>query len=347
MPMAFSSRFLLPLLLLSTSFCSSTKCFTFEEETIGFAQRERSLADDNTCGPVNCLNGICSTSIIFPFYQCTCNEGWQSPLNLSWIPCVLPNCSFDLGCDNTSLSAPPPAVSPTTDAFSLCALPICGNGECVASSNSSLLYECKCNGGSINLFNSANGYCIPQCAAGAELKSRYQAKICNYSHHLWIFIAADGMAFLEDYLIFIHLYQTGKESPDSVVICKLEEVEELVEKVGNVDMVIHDKDSGRSHGFGFVTMSSIENCNAAIGKGNWQSRGFGFVTIFTEAEVHEALNKMDCASVQGRNLRVNIVAKDLSLELISPRKYAWWGFNLRPEAVIWRFGLPLSADNIK
>ncbi|KAI5067517.1 hypothetical protein GOP47_0018045 [Adiantum capillus-veneris] len=40
------------------------------------------------------------------------------------------------------------------------------------------------------------------------------------------------------------------------------------QKVGSVDMVevIHDKNSGRSRGFGFVTMNSIEDCNVAIEK---------------------------------------------------------------------------------
>ncbi|MCO5560693.1 hypothetical protein L7F22_014310 [Adiantum nelumboides] len=158
--MDFSAKFLLLLLLLSTSHPF------LEDGTIGFAQRDRSLAD-NSCGPVNCVHGVCSGSVTVPFYKCLCNEGWQSPLNASWIPCVLPNCSLDIGCGNTSLSAPPPAISPTLESFSLCALPICGDGDCVASSNSSLSYECKCNAGSTNIFNSSNGYCIPQCAIGA------------------------------------------------------------------------------------------------------------------------------------------------------------------------------------
>ncbi|MCO5559489.1 hypothetical protein L7F22_013090 [Adiantum nelumboides] len=159
--MEFFAKFLLLLLFLSASHPF------FEDRTTGFAQRDRSLAD-NTCGPVNCVNGVCSVSVEFPFYKCTCNKGWKSPLNASWIPCVLPNCSLDLSCgNNTSLSAPPPAFSPTLDSFSLCLLPICGNGDCVASSNSSLSYECKCNAGSTNIFNSSNGYCIQQCAIGA------------------------------------------------------------------------------------------------------------------------------------------------------------------------------------
>eukprot|EP00250_Pteridium_aquilinum_P005643 c15710_g1_i1 orf=511-1374(-) len=165
--------------------------------------------------------------------------------------------------------------------------------------------------------------------------------------------------------------------------CNSEELAGVFQKIGSVDMVevIYDKESGRSRGFGFVTMSTVEDCNAAIQKldgadyagrslrvnfpnrnrgdgpaprsprmdsnnnanklfvGNlsWgvdqamleelfsehgkvlearvvndretgRSRGFGFVTMSTEAEVNEALNKMDGASVEGRNLRVNMAA---------------------------------------
>ncbi|KAI5068437.1 hypothetical protein GOP47_0016782 [Adiantum capillus-veneris] len=165
--------------------------------------------------------------------------------------------------------------------------------------------------------------------------------------------------------------------------CNSEELAGVFQKVGSVDMVevIYDKESGRSRGFGFVTMSSVEDCNTAIEKldgadyagrtlrvnfpnrnrgdaptpraprmdqnnsnklfvGNlaWgvddgmlhdlfsehgkvlearvvndretgRSRGFGFVTMSTEAEVNQALNKMDGAAIEGRNLRVNMAGE--------------------------------------
>ncbi|KAH7332368.1 hypothetical protein KP509_20G084200 [Ceratopteris richardii] len=163
--------------------------------------------------------------------------------------------------------------------------------------------------------------------------------------------------------------------------CNSEELASVFQNVGSVDMVevIYDRESGRSRGFGFVTMSSMEDCNAAIQKldgadyagrtlrvnfpvrnkgespprsfrasnnsnklfvGNlaWgvddamlgemfseygqvldarvvndretgRSRGFGFVTMSSEAEVNEAMNKMDGASVEGRNLRVNMAGQ--------------------------------------
>lgn len=165
--------------------------------------------------------------------------------------------------------------------------------------------------------------------------------------------------------------------------CNSEELAGVFQKAGGVDMVevIYDKDTGRSRGFGFVTMSSLEDCNAAIQKldgadyagrtmrvnfpnrnrgdgppprsprmessnvnklfvGNlaWgvdgamleelfsehgtvlearivndretgRSRGFGFVTMSSEAEMNEALNKMDGAAVEGRNLRVNMAGE--------------------------------------
>ncbi|KAH7278979.1 hypothetical protein KP509_38G067800 [Ceratopteris richardii] len=52
--------------------------------------------------------------------------------------------------------------------------------------------------------------------------------------------------------------------------CNSEELAGVFQKVGSVDMVevIYDRESGRSRGFGFVTMSSLEDCNNAIEKLN-------------------------------------------------------------------------------
>jgi len=62
-------------------------------------------------------------------------------------------------------------------------------------------------------------------------------------------------------------------------------LEELFGEHGKVveARVVNDRDTGRSRGFGFVTMAS-------------------------DAEMNEALNKMDGAAVEGRNLRVNVAA---------------------------------------
>jgi cold-inducible RNA-binding protein len=37
-----------------------------------------------------------------------------------------------------------------------------------------------------------------------------------------------------------------------------------------------------------------------------RSRGFGFVTYSTEAEAHEAINRMNDTELDGRRIRVNI-----------------------------------------
>ncbi|KAH7440489.1 hypothetical protein KP509_04G110100 [Ceratopteris richardii] len=58
------------------------------------------------CELVKCLKGKCVNSSSFPFYECACDAGWKSPFKASWMPCILPNCSIDLTCANTSMEAP-------------------------------------------------------------------------------------------------------------------------------------------------------------------------------------------------------------------------------------------------
>ncbi|KAI5072139.1 hypothetical protein GOP47_0012245 [Adiantum capillus-veneris] len=44
------------------------------------------------CGIIDCVNGNCSSIEEPPFYTCSCEPGWASPLNLSYMPCVAPEC---------------------------------------------------------------------------------------------------------------------------------------------------------------------------------------------------------------------------------------------------------------
>lgn len=57
--------------------------------------------------------------------------------------------------------------------------------------------------------------------------------------------------------------------------CNSEEVAEVFQKVGSVEMVevIYDRESGRSRGFGFVTMTSMEDAEAAVEKLNGADYG--------------------------------------------------------------------------
>lgn len=129
------------------------------------------IGSDLACRFARCLKGQCVNTSSFPFYKCECNEGWASPFSRSWLPCILPNCSIDLTCDNSSASPAPPPTAPLIGAISdICSLPVCGNGVCVTNttaSNSTDDYECRCNTGYVNLGNQSDGYCIHKCSIGA------------------------------------------------------------------------------------------------------------------------------------------------------------------------------------
>ncbi|MBA0757221.1 hypothetical protein Gotri_020331 [Gossypium trilobum] len=134
----------------------------------------------------------------------------------------------------------------------------------------------------------------------------------------------------------------------------------LFEKAGTVEIaeVIYNRDTEQSRGFGFVTMSSIEEAEKAVEQFNrycqdlfravvkapichlddtgshdkknyiWsalsysisryatnmsvehtetgRSRGFGFVTMSSETELNDAIAALDGQSLDGRAIRVNV-----------------------------------------
>ncbi|KAK6138767.1 hypothetical protein DH2020_027489 [Rehmannia glutinosa] len=94
--------------------------------------------------------------------------------------------------------------------------------------------------------------------------------------------------------------------------------------------VLYDRNTGRSRGFAFVTMSSIEECNTVIQNldgsiltqafqeyGNvvgarvlydgetGRSRGYGFVSYETKAEMETALQALN-GELEGRAMRVSL-----------------------------------------
>ncbi|MCO5555419.1 hypothetical protein L7F22_008965 [Adiantum nelumboides] len=126
------------------------------------------------CELAKCLKGQCINSTSFPFYKCECNAGWQAPFGASWLPCILPNCSIDLTCANKSAVAPAPSVAAPlfSGGLDVCALHVCGNGECIRNGSSTRNatddYECMCDPGYVNFGNKADGYCIRKCSVGAD-----------------------------------------------------------------------------------------------------------------------------------------------------------------------------------
>ncbi|CAM6028201.1 unnamed protein product [Sphagnum balticum] len=136
------------------------------------------------CNGVDCQQGQCvvlsnnsyPTNILSP-YECQCNPGWTTmeslvtglPLLLT-LPCTVPNCTLNIGCDG----APAPAVeAPLTlqNISSPCLLPqVCGNGQCVVTDYTKYppAFECQCNPGYFNIGNLTAGYCVSSCELGAS-----------------------------------------------------------------------------------------------------------------------------------------------------------------------------------
>ncbi|KAJ6351436.1 hypothetical protein OIU78_007371 [Salix suchowensis] len=109
----------------------------------------------------------------------------------------------------------------------------------------------------------------------------------------------------------------------------------MVEGVKEEPHVLYHRDTGRSRGFAFVTMSSLEDCNAVIENldgsvtsesltqafqeyGNvvgarvlydgetGKSRGYGFVCYSTKEEMETALQSLNGVELEGRALRVSL-----------------------------------------
>lgn len=120
----------------------------------------------NLCGKGNCL---ASNDSAFG-YTCECDSGWkqsgdQDDKSLKFLPCVIPNCSFNNNCVNAS--APPPNNDkPTSSFLDPCFWTDCGGGKCVKTS--AFKSTCECGDGYYNLFNATNFPCYKQCAFGAD-----------------------------------------------------------------------------------------------------------------------------------------------------------------------------------
>ncbi|XP_073223549.1 RNA-binding protein CP31B, chloroplastic-like [Cicer arietinum] len=87
----------------------------------------------------------------------------------------------------------------------------------------------------------------------------------------------------------------------------------LFEHVGTVEVaeVIYNRDTDRSRGFEFVTMSTMEEVEKVVNKSNSfrpvDHYGFGFVAMSSENDVNEAINALDGQSLNERALRVHVV----------------------------------------
>ncbi|KAK1309959.1 hypothetical protein QJS10_CPA08g00305 [Acorus calamus] len=143
-----------------------------------------SPALDEMCKHVECGQGTCMSSINETFgYICECDQGWSRYAgNLSYMPCVIPNCyanlvnisylpcfaecsvegdcaSHGIGLSNSKASSNPPSSSASSEsnsAHSIHSLKLddicnksveCGKGTCKSSMDYTFGFACECDQG--------------------------------------------------------------------------------------------------------------------------------------------------------------------------------------------------------
>ncbi|KAK6929915.1 hypothetical protein RJ641_004009 [Dillenia turbinata] len=133
---------------------------------------------DDVCKEIKCGKGNCKAeSNATFFFVCECDAGWkqtlESDLNskFRFLPCVIPNCTFDYTCQNTNSSYPAQMKEKPTDTsvFDPCNWTYCGAGTC--NRTSSLTHKCECSEGYANLLNVSSFPCFRDCSLGMDCKS--------------------------------------------------------------------------------------------------------------------------------------------------------------------------------
>ncbi|XP_075488277.1 uncharacterized protein LOC142527381 [Primulina tabacum] len=130
---------------------------------------ENVCQESDLCGKGNCL---ASNNSAFG-YKCECDSGWKQSgdtgdESLKFLPCVIPNCSWNNSCVNASAPAPN-NDKPTSSFLDPCFWTDCGPGKCVKTSV--FRSTCLCEDGFYNLFNATNFPCYKQCAFGVDCTS--------------------------------------------------------------------------------------------------------------------------------------------------------------------------------
>ncbi|KAL1220674.1 hypothetical protein V5N11_003377 [Cardamine amara subsp. amara] len=125
------------------------------------------ICKEDACGKGKCKESSNST---FNFmYECECDNGWkQFDNHLKFLPCVIPNCTFDLTCGEAASPAQPKTPPKDNNASFLdaCQWVDCGGGFC--NNTKPFLYSCDCREGYQNLMNITTFPCLKECALGMD-----------------------------------------------------------------------------------------------------------------------------------------------------------------------------------
>ncbi|KAK4757671.1 hypothetical protein SAY87_018972 [Trapa incisa] len=119
---------------------------------------------EQLCKTVECGKGSCKPPSSNPLsYECECDAGWKKFEDISFFPCVIPNCSLDTSCME-GVSSPKENTNRTI--LDPCYWADCGGGTC--NKTSIFTYECVCQEGYYNLLNTSIFPCFKQCAIGLD-----------------------------------------------------------------------------------------------------------------------------------------------------------------------------------
>ncbi|XP_023537938.1 uncharacterized protein LOC111798832 [Cucurbita pepo subsp. pepo] len=135
---------------------------------------------DKICDEVNCGKGNCTTDDVYPFFKCECDSGWKrtrdSDDDLTFLPCVIPNCSLDYGCQSAPPPVPDKPVPRNSSFFNPCYWAYCGEGTC--EKNNTYAHTCECSSGFYNLLNISAFPCYSDCTIGSDC-AKLGIKVAN------------------------------------------------------------------------------------------------------------------------------------------------------------------------
>ncbi|KAL2325395.1 hypothetical protein Fmac_024453 [Flemingia macrophylla] len=126
------------------------------------------------CEEVDCGKGSCVANTSYPLnYVCECQSGWKrtqddddDKIANGFLPCVIPKCSLNYGCQPAPPPVPEKSVPHNLSAFDPCYWAYCGQGKCVK--NRTYTYSCECEPNFYNLLNNTVYPCYSQCTLGSD-----------------------------------------------------------------------------------------------------------------------------------------------------------------------------------
>ncbi|XP_051127880.1 uncharacterized protein LOC127249217 [Andrographis paniculata] len=126
---------------------------------------------EGTCSDSVCGKGKCVTKNSTFGFECKCEAGWRQARSddadgFKFLPCVIPNCTMNHSCDNTSDPSRRDQDRNGSSIFDPCFWADCGGGSC--NKTSPFTRTCICEQGYYNLFNSTSFPCYKQCAIGLD-----------------------------------------------------------------------------------------------------------------------------------------------------------------------------------